>query len=84
MGPFYNIEKFSKKSYIRYTLYPEFVISSLCCAFVEGDFVALFTALKILQGTLYPVYATAYKGYKISHFVGLKKTSWERPKYEPR
>ena len=28
-GPFGNIENFSKKQYIRYTFYPEFVISGL-------------------------------------------------------
>ena len=30
------------------------------CVIVEGDSLELFAALKILQGTLYSVYATAY------------------------
>ena len=34
---------------------------------LEGDSLALFTGLKKLQG-----YVTAYKAYKICHFVGLK------------
>ena len=41
------------------------------CGIVEGDSLPHFTALKILEGTLYPVYVTAYKAYKICHFVGL-------------
>ena len=44
------------------------------CVIVERDSLALFTALKILQGTLYPLYVTAHKVYKICHFVGLKKS----------
>ena len=43
---FCNIEKFSKKRYIRYTLHPEFVISSMGCVIVEGDTLALFTVQK--------------------------------------
>ena len=42
------------------------------CVNVKGDSLAHSAALESSQGTLYPVYATAYKAYKICHFVGLK------------
>ena len=38
------------------------------CVIFEGNYLTLFTALKILQETSYPVYVTAYK---ICHFIGL-------------
>ena len=38
----------------------------MCCVIVEGDSLALSTALKNSPGTLYPVYVTAYK---ICHFL---------------
>ena len=44
------------------------------CVIVEGDSLALFTTLKILQEMFYPLYVTAYKVYKICHFVGFKKS----------
>ena len=85
-----NIEQFSKKPYIRYTLYPVCDKSGLRQENPKRDpFVKLknslarFTALKN-SPTLYPVYVTAYKAYKICLFVGLKKTtSRERPKSAP-
>ena len=36
------------------------------CVIVEGDSLALFTALKISPGTLYTVNVKAYKAYKIT------------------
>ena len=56
-GPFCNNEKFSKKRYIRNSLYQVYVISGIhiypvCnksgmgCVYVEGDSLALFTAMK--------------------------------------
>ena len=42
----YSFQKFPKKRYIRYTLYPVCVQSGMGCGFVKGDSSALFTALK--------------------------------------
>ena len=40
---------------------------------VEGDSLALFTALKNSPRNVIFDILTAYKAYKIGHFVGLKK-----------
>ena len=47
--------------YIRNLVHPVCAISDMGCVIVEGDSLALVTALKIVQGTLYQLYLTAYK-----------------------
>ena len=45
----------SERRYIRNLVCPVCVNSGMGCVVVEGDSLALFTSLKMLQGTLYPV-----------------------------
>ena len=62
---FYGIRSpknvFYGRRYIRNSLYPVCAKSGMGFVIVEGDSLVLFTALKFFQGTLYPVYVTAYK-----------------------
>ena len=69
-GLHFTFGSIDEECYIRNPLYPVCAKFAMGCVIVEGDSLALFTALKIFQGALYPVYVTAYK---ISHFVGPKK-----------
>ena len=45
------------------------------CVIIGGDFLALFTALKNNPRNVLFGIPTAYKAYKIGHFVGLKKAT---------
>ena len=59
--------------YIRNSLNPVCAKSRMGCVILEGDSIAIITALKISPRTFYPVYVTAYTAYKICHLVGPKK-----------
>ena len=54
--------------YIQFALNPLWVV-----LFPKGSPWPFFQLQKILQGTLYPVYVTAYEVYKICHLDGLEK-----------
>ena len=78
LGTFYSIGKFSKKRYIRYKLYPEFVIPvcvkpGMGCVFVTGDSSTLFTAYKNSEKH-YIRYTLQHIKLIKCHFFGLNKT----------